>query len=140
MSEGNRALVERFYDEVISGGDIGVLDVLMAPDFIEHGAPPSLPPGREGFKQFVGVLRTGFPDFRWSVEDWIVAGDKVVARGGGRGTHRGEFMGVPPSGRPAEWTAIHIFTVREGRLTERWSGVDVGGLLERLREPATPSG
>lgn len=93
------------------------------------------PPGREGFKQFVRLLRSAFPDFRWSVDDWISAGDKVVARGRGRGTHRGDLFGVPPSGRPAEWTAIHIFRVQDGRLTERWSEVDIGGLLERLKAP-----
>ncbi len=135
MSDENRALVERFYDEVISGGNIDALDELMAPDFTEHGAPPGLPAGREGFKQFVSVLRSAFPDFRWSVDDWTVDGDKVVARGGGRGTHRGDFLGVPPTGRPAEWTAIHIFRVQDGKLVERWSEVDVGGLLERLRSP-----
>ena len=135
MSDDNRGLVERFYAEVISGGNTDALDELMAPDFIEHGAPPGLPAGREGFKEFVRMLRSGFPDFRWSVDDWIVAGDKVVARGGGRGTHLGEFLGVQPSGRPAEWTAIHIFRVQDGRLRERWSEVDVGGLIERLRQP-----
>ncbi|HUG48756.1 MAG TPA: ester cyclase [Candidatus Limnocylindria bacterium] len=135
MSDENRALVERFYAEVISGGNVDALDELMAPDFVEHGAPAGLPAGREGFKEFVRVLRTGFPDFRWSVDDWIVAGDKVVARGGGKGTHLGDFLGASPTGRPASWTAIHIFRVQGGRLTERWSEVDVGGLLERLREP-----
>jgi len=133
MSDENRALVERFYAEVISGGKIDALDELMAPDFTEHGAPPGWPGGRDGFKQFVNLLRTAFPDFRWSVDDWIVARDKVVARGRGRGTHLGDFMGAPPTGRPAEWTAIHIFHVQDGRLTERWAEADVGGLLERLR-------
>jgi steroid delta-isomerase-like uncharacterized protein len=132
MSDENRALVERFYEEVISGGNVDALDELMAPDFIEHGASPGAPGGREGFRQFVGRLRSAFPDFRWSVEDWIVAGDKVVARGRGKGTHRGNFLGMPPTGRPAEWTAIHIFRVEDGRLAERWSEVDIGGLMERL--------
>jgi steroid delta-isomerase-like uncharacterized protein len=133
MSETNRALVQRFYDEVISGGNMDVLDELVAEDFIEHGAPSSLPPGREGFKLFVGGLRGAFPDFRWTVEDWIIDGDKVVARGGGRGTHQGEFMGVPGTGKPAEWTAIHIFRVADGKLRERWAELDATGLAERLR-------
>jgi predicted ester cyclase len=90
------------------------------------------PASREGFTQFVGRLRSAFADFRWSVKDWIVAGDKVVARGTGKGTHRGDFLGVPPTGRPVEWTAIHIFRVEDGRLTERWSEVDIGGPVERL--------
>lgn len=132
MSEANRALVQRFYDEVISGGNMAALDELVADDFIEHGAPSSLPPGREGFRLFVGGLRSAFPDFRWTVDDLIVAGDKVVARGRGRGTHQGEFMGVPGTGKPAEWTAIHIFRVADGRLRERWAELDVTGLAERL--------
>lgn len=133
MSDENRAVVERFYDEVISGGNLDTLDELLAPDFVEHGAPAGLPAGRDGFREFASALRIGFPDFRWSVDDWIVAGDKVVARGGGKGTHSGEFLGAPPTGRSVEWTAIHIFRVQDGKLVERWSEVDVGGLLERLR-------
>jgi steroid delta-isomerase-like uncharacterized protein len=132
MSDANRALVQRFYDEVISGGNIDALDDLMADDFVEHSSS-DLPPGREGFKLFVGALRSAFPDFHWTVDDWIVTTDKVVARGRGRGTHRGEFMGVPGSGRPAEWTAIHIFAIRDGRLAERWAELDASGLVERLR-------
>jgi predicted ester cyclase len=131
MSDANRALVQRFYDEVISGGNLDLLDELLTPDFFDHDS--QLPPGPAGFKLFVGALRIAFPDFRWTVDDWVVGADKVVARGHGNGTHRGEFMGVPPSGKPAEWSAIHIFRVADSRLAERWSAVDVGGLLERLR-------
>lgn len=132
MLDANRALVQRFYDEVISGGNIDALDELMADDFVEHNAG-DLPPGRDGFKLFASALRNAFPDFRWTVDDWIVAGDRVAARGRGRGTHRGEFLGVPGTGRPAEWTAIHIFAIRDGRLAERWAEVDAGGLAERLK-------
>lgn len=133
MEEGNRALVQRFYDEVISGGNVDAIDELCAPDFVEHDAPPELPPGRDGFKAFVRSLRAAFPDFRWEVEDWVVAGDKVVARGHGRGTHQGEFFGVAGTGRSVSWTAIHIFRVDNGRLAERWSQADVMGIMEQLR-------
>jgi len=134
MGDPRRALVERFYEKVISGGNIDALDELMAEDFVEHNAPPGLPAGRAGFKLFVEALRTGFPDFRWTVHDWIVAGDRVVARGEGSGTHAGEFMGAPGSGRAQSWTAIHIFRVDDGLLRERWSEVDIGGLHDRLLE------
>lgn len=133
MSEANRALVARFYDEVISGGRVEVLDELLVPDFVEHGAPPDLPPGRDGFRAFVLMLRGAFPDLRWSVEDWIVAGDRVVARGRGRGTHQGEFFGAPATGRSVAWSAIHIFRVQDGQLVERWSEADVLGLMEQLK-------
>ena len=130
MADANRALVQSFYDEVISGGNLDLLDELLAPDFFDHDS--QRPPGRAGFRQFVAALRSAFPDLRWTVDDWVVGADKVVARGHANGTHRGEFMGVPPSGKPAEWRAIHIFRIEDGRLAERWMGVD-GGLLERLR-------
>ncbi len=137
MSDAKQALVQRFYDEVISGGNVDALDELMAPDFTDHPpiGMPGPPGGREGFKQFVAALRGAFPDFRWTVDQWIVAEDKVVARGMGRGTHRGDFMGIPPTGQPAEWSAIHIFRVRDGRFTDRWGEANIGGLAERLRAP-----
>ena len=67
MSDANRTLVQRFYDEVISGGNLDLLDELLTPDFFDHDS--QLPPGPAGFKQFVAALRSAFPDFRWTVDD-----------------------------------------------------------------------
>jgi steroid delta-isomerase-like uncharacterized protein len=129
----NGRLVRRFYDEVISGGDVAALHELLTADFVEHNPPPGLPPGRDGFKAFVRGLRSAFPDFQWTVDDLITSGDKVVARGHGRGTHQGEFLGVPATGRSIGWSAIHIFRVENGRLAERWWQADVAGIMEQLR-------
>lgn len=127
------AIVARFYDEVVSGGRFEVVDELCVPDFIEHGAPPDMPPGREGFKAFLRMLRNAFPDLKWTVDDWIATDEKVVARGSGRGTHRGDFLGFAPTGRPVTWSAIHIFRVVDGRLVERWSEADRLGLFDQLK-------
>jgi steroid delta-isomerase-like uncharacterized protein len=128
---GGRQLVERFYDEVLNQQRLDLLDTLIAPDFVEHGFPPIV--GAEGFRAFVSGLIEALPDLELTVDDWVVEGDRVAARIGVRGTHRGEFLGYPPTNRPIQWTAIHIWRVADGRLAERWSEADVLGIVEQLK-------
>jgi steroid delta-isomerase-like uncharacterized protein len=132
MTASGRELVARFYDEVLNQKRIEVLDALVADDFVEHGSPP-LPPGIEGFRAFIGQVIDTFPDFEFLVHDWIVEGDRVVARCSAKGTHSGEFLGVPATGRQIAWTAIHVWRVADGRLAERWSEADVLGIQEQLQ-------
>lgn len=136
MSDRNRAIVARFYDEVLNEGRLNLLDELLAPDFVEHGSPP-IPPGIEGFRAFVTRIGSAFEDFTFTVEDWIATGDRVVARGAAAGTHRGDFLGFAATGRRVTWTAIHIWRVADGRLAERWAEADVFGIVEQLRAGPT---
>jgi steroid delta-isomerase-like uncharacterized protein len=124
-------LVARFYDEVLNAQRLDLLEEIVADDFTEHGTPPIA--GRDGFRAFVTGIVGGFPDVRLDVDDWIVEGDRVVARVSVRGTHRGEALGMPPTGRSVSWTAIHIWRIAAGRLAERWSEANVLGLMEQLR-------
>ena len=126
-----RELVTRFYREVINGKQLDAVDVLVADDFIEHGTPPTS--GREGFRAFVAGLGAAFPDVELEVDDWIVEGDRVVARCRVGGTHRGEFLGFSPTGHRVEWTAIHIWRVDGDRLAERWSEADLARIVEQLK-------
>ena len=96
MSEENKALVRRLYDEVLKKGDLGVIDELCSPNLVDHSAPPGVLPGIEGAKQMIGMYRAAFPDLVVSVEDLIAEGDKVVFRLTMRGTHKGELMGIAP--------------------------------------------
>jgi predicted ester cyclase len=129
----NRKLVARFYDEVLNQGQVELLDELAARDFVEHGTPP-LPPGLDGFKEFVGQVVERFPDFHFTVHEWIVEGDRVVVRGSAAGTHSGPFLGIEATGRRVTWTAIHIWRIADGRLAERWSEADVLGIVRQLKE------
>lgn len=130
MSQG-RDLVARFYEEVLNQNRPEVLADLVDTDFVEHGKSPVT--GLEGFRSFVRGLTEGLPDLRLTVEDWIVEGDRVVARCSVTGTHNGELLGFAPTGKPVSWTAIHIWRVANGRLVERWSEADVWGIVEQVR-------
>lgn len=131
MSESDRQLVARFYADVINAKRLDVLDELVADDFIEHGSPPTT--GRDGFRAFLADLVEGLPDVELSVEDWIVEGDRVVARCLVNGTHRGELFGYAPTERRIGWSAIHIWRVVGGRLAERWSEANLFAIFEQLK-------
>lgn len=131
MTDEARVLVERFYAEIINAHSLDALDDLVAPEFVEHGTPPAK--GRAAFCEFLSGFFSGLPDVRLEVDDWIIDGEKVVARCRVYGTHRGEFLGYAPTGRRVEWTAIHIWRVSDGLLRERWSQADLLGIVEQLR-------
>jgi predicted ester cyclase len=133
-AESARELVARFYDEVLNQKRLAVVDELIAGDFAEHGTPP-LPPGIDGFREFVRGVIAAFPDFEFTVHDWVVEGDLVAARCSARGTHLGKFLGFAATGRQVSWTAIHIWRIVDGRLAERWSEADVLGITEQLSAP-----
>jgi predicted ester cyclase len=93
-AEANKVAMGRFFEEVYNQGDVGLFDELAAPDFLSHdrGNPTH---DRAGVKQTVGAIRAAFPDVRFTADDILADGDKVVARFTMRGTQRGDFMGFP---------------------------------------------
>ena len=120
-TELNKANALRIPLELFNQGNMAAADEVVAADYIEHAAvPPGLPPGLAGLKLFVGALRAAFPDFRHTVEDVIAEGDKVVVRLAARGTQRGEFGGIPATGKQATWAEIHICDMADGKLVEHW--------------------
>ena len=134
MSELNKSIVKRVPEEITSQGRLELIDELFAPDFVDHAYVPALglSPGREGIKQFITMLRTGFPDIDIKVQDALADGDKVVVRNLAKGTHRGEFMGIAPTGKEAIWTEIHIVRLENGRIAEHWANVDQLGIMRQL--------
>src|SRR5919199_3032315 len=116
-AEENKAQVRRAH-EAISAGDLDAFVQFLAPDVIDHSLPPGFPSGAEGSRQFIAMLRSAFPDFRVTADDLIAEGDKVVARVTASGTHRGEFMGIPATGKHASWGTIEIMRVADGRAVE----------------------
>jgi steroid delta-isomerase-like uncharacterized protein len=143
-TEEDKALAHRFHVDIFQGGDLDAADELCAPDFVIHapGLPPELQRGPEGVKRFAAMLRRGFGDVvEITHEDTIAEGDKVVIRWSSRGTHRGEFLGIPPTGKATTTTGIDIFRVEGGRLAELWQNWDQLGLLQQLGAlPAPASG
>jgi predicted ester cyclase len=132
-TEENTARMRRIPEEVFNRGDLAVADELFAADYAEHfPLPPGFPTGVAGLKAFVAGLREALPDFRYTLEDEIAVGDKVVQRLTGRGTMRGAFLGMPPTGKQATWTEIHIARVAGGKLVEHWAAIDQLGMLQQL--------
>ncbi len=98
--EKNIASIKRFYDEVMGKGNMKAIDELVADNFVDHYVPdPKMPGNKAGLNQMMNMFRTAFPDLQVTVEDIIAKGDKVWAYTTMRGTQKGEFMGIPPSGK-----------------------------------------
>jgi steroid delta-isomerase-like uncharacterized protein len=128
----NKALSTRFMEEVVNKGNVALIDQLLTPNFIDHQQQPGLPPGREGAKAFITAFRAAFPDLHYTVDDVIAEGDRVVARATAHGTMRGDFLGMPASGKSATWQEIHITRYAQGKGVEHWAVVDMYGMLSQL--------
>ena len=132
MAIDMKTQLERIPLEIFNQGNFGLIDELIAPEFVEHYAQPGVPPTREGFMQVAMALRSAFPDLHYTVEDAIEAGDKIVHRLAASGTMKGDFLGIPATGTRATWTEIHIGRVANERLVEHWGLVDQLGMLVQL--------
>ncbi len=133
LSNANKEIVRRFLQEVVPSCDLDKADDFIAPDYVEHRAPPHQLPGIAGFKQAFTSSRRAFPDGYLIVEEMIAEGDKVVVRTKEGGTLSGEgFMGIRPTGRKHEITEIHIFRVVNGKIAEHWSTADEIDMLHQL--------
>ena len=118
--------------DAISRGDAAGLDELIAPDVVDHNPIPDQAPGRDGFKQWMAAARTAFPDMRGTVDDVLAEGDRVAARMTWYGTHRGDFMGVEPTGNRVSFSAFHLVRFSQGRAVEWWGTADLLGALQQL--------
>ena len=134
MSTGdNKNLARRFFEEVFNKQDQNTAVEIISPSFVtHHPAYPEGIHGIEGVNQFLSLIHGGFPDLQYSVEDMIAEGDKVAVRWTFHGTHKGAFMGVPPSGRKVAVTGIDIFRITANKLVEGWVNSDILGLLQQI--------
>ena len=131
MSESNKGLLHRVIDEVWNQGDLSVAEEVYAADVMLHGSAPGLPPGIEGVKQVIAAQRDAFPDVRITIEDLVSEGDKVAERWTMRGTHKGEFMGIPATGKQVTSTGLVIVRIADGKIAEIWGASDQ---LDRMRQ------
>lgn len=131
-SEENKALVRRFYEE-IDKGNIGILDELVAEDYIDHNPPPfpGLASGREGLKQAFRIFQEATPGTH-RIEEQIAEGDRVVTRLTSTGKHEGDLPGAPRTGNDLKMTSITIHRIANGKLAEKWSEKDVMGYLKQI--------
>ena len=124
--------IQRLYDH-INAGDIDGFGRQLADDFVEHNENPGVPPTKAGTLQYFQMLVRAFPDFRMDVQDVIASGDKAVARLQVFGTHKGEFMGIPATGKSATVNLIDITRFGDdGRAREHWGVVDQLAMMQQL--------
>lgn len=132
-TEQNKALVRQLVEEAINQGNINAIDELLIPDFVEHEElPPGIPPGREAPKVLFTMLRSAFPDLKATIEHLIAEGDEVVLHMTWTGTHKGEFMGIPPTGKRISINVIDILGIAEGKFVEHWGVMDSMALMQQL--------
>ena len=131
-TEDNKAVVRRFYEEVMNQKKRAVLDEVFDLNVVDHFAPPGTPGGLEGARQTLGMFLSAFPDLHFTVEDLVAEGDKVVARATLSGTQQGTFMGIPATGRHVTITGIDINRFEGGKSVEHWVEMDTLGLMQQL--------
>jgi steroid delta-isomerase-like uncharacterized protein len=135
----HEATMRRLY-ELISAGDIDGFGEHVADEFVEHEATPGFEPSKEGVKQMFHMYRAAFPDLRMEAEDVLASGDKVVARVRATGTHQGEFMGMPATGRSVDVQVIDIMRFGEdGLVLEHWGLFDALGMMQQLGAIPAPA-
>jgi steroid delta-isomerase-like uncharacterized protein len=129
---GHAATMRPMY-ELLSAGDVDGFGELVAEDFVEHEETPGLEPSKEGVKQLFRMYTAAFPDLRMHAEDILVSGDKVVARVRGTGTHRGEFMGMPATGKSVDVQMIDIIRFGDDGLAHgHWGVFDALAMMQQL--------
>jgi len=130
MSEANKNFYLTFIREVLNAGEVSRIAEYTAPDFVDHRYPDRS--GVEGSIRTLTDIRAAFPDINFTPEDVIAEGDRVVVRFTIRGTHRGEFMSIPPTGRKVSWSGINILRISKGKAVELWGEYDTPALMRQL--------
>ena len=133
MAQKNSILIRRWFEEVWNNGRMEAIDEMASPDVIGHGqAQHATDIGLREFKPFVQALRSAFPDMKVTIDYVIEQGDKVVARWTSTMTHRGEFLGIAPTGKKATITGTTTQRISGGKIVEGWDNWDQLGLLVQI--------
>src|SRR5688500_11818168 len=133
MSADIKAIARRFLEEAFNSGNLAVVDELVAPEFVNHDAAlPEPGVGIEAAKASITGYREAFPDLRLTIEQQLAEGEYVTTRWSARGTHQGNLMGMPPTGKQATVTGITIDRIVDGRFVESWTNWDTLGLMQQL--------
>jgi steroid delta-isomerase-like uncharacterized protein len=127
----NKTLVRRFVEEVQNQHNLDAIDELFSPAFVDHSGTAGLP-GIEGTKAFFHMMITTFPDMHFTIQQQLAESDQVLTHKTFHGTHQGEFMGIPGTGKQVSFDVMDILTVRDGKITDHWTVGDFLGMLQQL--------
>jgi steroid delta-isomerase-like uncharacterized protein len=132
MSETNKTVSRRLTEEAFNQGKYDVIEELVALTFVNHDPATGDTKGPEGARELIEGYRSAFPDLKITIEEQIAEGDLVATRWTGTGTHKGELMGIAPTGKETTVTGLTIEKVKDGKIVESWSNGDTLGLMRQL--------
>ena len=133
MKKSNlKSIAGRFTEDLWDRGNLNITDEILSAGFVDHDPVQGQAPGLEGYKQMVGAFRSAFPDLRVRNEDVIEVGNKVVVRWTANGTHNGQLMQIPPTGKKVSLKGIDILRIENDKIVERWGEFDALGMLSQL--------
>ncbi len=130
--EHNKEVTRRFSAEVWGEGNVALADELIAPDLVEHTPFPAPTPGLTGHKQVLTMFRAAFPDLKVTVDEVIGEGDWTYLRWHGQGTHTGDLMNIPATGKTVQITGMDILKLENGKIKERWAEINALALMQQL--------
>jgi len=130
--KANIIIVRKFFGVGPSKGDLAAADALLHPEFSLHTPLPTPGPGIEAMNNVITTCRAAFHGLQVTIDDIMADGDMVTARFTARGVHKGEFMGLPPTGKVIAMTGIEIFRIKDGRIAELWGEANLMGLMQQL--------
>jgi steroid delta-isomerase-like uncharacterized protein len=137
-TENNKAVTHQFLDELFNKRNPAIVDALCVNNVVNHGLGPEAS-GIEGTKRSASMYLAAFPDLHFTFEDYIAEGDQVVVRWTSTGTHKGELMGIPPTGKQFSGTGMEIYRFEGGKIAEHWLASDQLGLLQQLGVVPAPA-
>ena len=132
VSEAAKAVVRRNTEEVQGGGNFAVFEELFADDFLDHTPQPGTTPDKDGVRVLYKGLRAAFPDFRPEIHWQVAAGDLVTTYKTHHGTHQGEFLGIPATGKKISFYTVDAMRVVDGKITEHWGVATLLDLMQQL--------
>lgn len=132
-TEQNKTSVRRVNKEFIEGGNMDTFNEIFAPDFINHTAPPGMPQDPGGVVYFFNhFLKAAFPDLKVEIHDMVAEGDKVTTRKSFYATHKGEFLGVPPTGKEVVMDVIDMIQLHDGKFIAHWGILDLHSVMAQI--------
>jgi steroid delta-isomerase-like uncharacterized protein len=133
MSEGNKFVIRRSFEELWNKGNLSLADELFTPNYEHHDASsPDLGRGPESEKKRAALYRSAFPDLQLTIEDIIAEGQTVMVRWSCRGTHKGDLSGIAPTGKQVTISGVSIARFTNGKMVEGWVNWDALGLMQQL--------
>ncbi len=139
-TDRSNSLIRRIFEEAFNQGNLAVVDELLSPDHFAHTAFGGAPNGPGGLKWLIAMFHSAFPDLQCTIEDEIREGNKLAAHWTIRGTHKGSFLGNPPTGRSVKVQGIIFARTENGRMVEDWTLIDQIGILRQLGLVPPPAG